>query len=217
MHRRPDVAAGADGHGVEDVPEHGLDDSGNIEIEARDAALEGFEALTTPLLRHAERLPALGQLGFDLVREGFGLGDLVLTRDGQAVSLSAATLQRLRAYPWPGNIRQLENTLQRLVLLAGEGPITIAVLESDAELRRALLGDAPERYVDAYKFDIRPATDDRPYFSHFFRWRTLPEVMALRKAGGAGLIEWGYLVLVATLAQAAEPVVGPPRGRDRNY
>jgi hypothetical protein len=67
----------------------------------------------------------------------------------------------------------------------------------------ALLGDRADDFVARYKFFLDPATDDRPYFFHFFRWRTLPEVMALRKAGGAGLIEWGYLVLVATLAQAA--------------
>jgi hypothetical protein len=67
----------------------------------------------------------------------------------------------------------------------------------------ALLGDRPGDFFGRYKFHVDPATDDRPYFFHFFRWQTLPEVMALRKAGGAGLIEWGYLVLVATLMQAA--------------
>ena len=67
----------------------------------------------------------------------------------------------------------------------------------------ALLGDTPGEFSARYKFYVEPATDDRPYFFHFFRWRTLPEVMTLRKAGGAGLIEWGYLVLVATFVQAA--------------
>ena len=67
----------------------------------------------------------------------------------------------------------------------------------------ALLDDNAGDFLDRYKFYVEPATDDRPYFFHFFRWRTLPEVMTLRKAGGAGLIEWGYLVLVATLLQAA--------------
>ena len=67
----------------------------------------------------------------------------------------------------------------------------------------ALLGDDAGEFTERYKFDIEPATDNRPYFFHFFRWRTLPEVLALRTAGGAGLIEWGYLVLVATLLQAA--------------
>ena len=66
----------------------------------------------------------------------------------------------------------------------------------------ALLGADASRFMARYKFRIEPATDDRPYFSHFFKWRVLPEVFSLRKRGGAGLVEWGYLVLVATLLQA---------------
>ncbi len=67
----------------------------------------------------------------------------------------------------------------------------------------ALLGERAAEFTARYKFDIEPATDDRPYFFHFFKWRVLPEVMAIRHQGGAGLIEWGYLVLIATLVQAA--------------
>ncbi len=67
---------------------------------------------------------------------------------------------------------------------------------------RALLGAQAGQFIENYKFDVSPATDDRPYFFHFFKWRVFPELMALRKRGGAGLIEWGYLVLVATLIQA---------------
>ena len=67
----------------------------------------------------------------------------------------------------------------------------------------ALLGNDADDFVARYKFHIAPATDNKPYFFHFFKWRSLPEVMALRKRGGAGLIEWGYLILIATLIQAA--------------
>ena len=67
---------------------------------------------------------------------------------------------------------------------------------------QALLGANAEEFLERYKFQIEPASDDRPYYFHFFKWATLPEVMSLRKAGGAGLIEWGYLILVATLLQA---------------
>jgi hypothetical protein len=66
----------------------------------------------------------------------------------------------------------------------------------------ALLGENADDYLDRYKFHVGPATDDQPYFFHFFKWRSLPEVMRLREAGGAGLIEWSYLILVATLLQA---------------
>ncbi len=65
----------------------------------------------------------------------------------------------------------------------------------------ALLENRVEYYRD-YKFDIRPASDDRPYFYHFFKWETLEEIFALRGTGGLQLLEWGYLVLVAALLQA---------------
>jgi SAM-dependent methyltransferase len=67
---------------------------------------------------------------------------------------------------------------------------------------RALLGPEREAFIASYKFNIAPATDDRPYFFQFFKWRTLPELLALKEQGGLPLLEWGYPVLVATLAQA---------------
>ena len=67
----------------------------------------------------------------------------------------------------------------------------------------ALLGNDADDFIARYKFHIAPATDNKPYFFHFFKWSSLPEVMALRKRGGASLIEWGYLILIATLIQAA--------------
>ncbi len=45
----------------------------------------------------------------------------------------------LERYGWPGNVRQIENSLQRLALLAGDRPISRSVIESDAELARSLL------------------------------------------------------------------------------
>jgi spermidine synthase len=62
-------------------------------------------------------------------------------------------------------------------------------------------GDAGD-FMARYKFNITPATDDRPYFFHFFKWEILPEILALRGQGGLPLLEAGYLVMVATLLQA---------------
>jgi DNA-binding NtrC family response regulator len=45
----------------------------------------------------------------------------------------------LQRYPWPGNVRQLENTLQRLALLAGDSPISVSVLESDPNCRSEMV------------------------------------------------------------------------------
>ena len=84
-----------------------------------------------------------------------------------------------------------------------------------------LLGERAEQFIERYKFNIAPASDDRPYFFHFFKWSALPEMLKLREYGGAGMIEWAYLILVATLAQAV--VIGgllillPLRFAKRNW
>ena len=67
----------------------------------------------------------------------------------------------------------------------------------------ALLGPERDAFIRDYKFDIAPTTDNRPYFFDFFKWRALPELLERRALGGAALLDWGYLVLAATLIQAA--------------
>jgi SAM-dependent methyltransferase len=66
----------------------------------------------------------------------------------------------------------------------------------------ALLGDNSQAFIDSYKFHIEPATDDHPYLFHFFKWRTLPEILSLLGRGGNFLLESGYLLLIAALVQA---------------
>ena len=66
----------------------------------------------------------------------------------------------------------------------------------------SLLGAGRESFVNDYKFDIRPATDDRPYFSSFFRWSHAPEILSLSRQGGIGLLDVGYLALPAAFIQA---------------
>ncbi|MGQ0578791.1 MAG: SAM-dependent methyltransferase [Betaproteobacteria bacterium] len=66
----------------------------------------------------------------------------------------------------------------------------------------ALLSGQRASFIERYKFNIAPATDDRPYFFHFFRWKTLPELLQLRDRGGLPLLDWGYPLLIATLVQA---------------
>ena len=67
---------------------------------------------------------------------------------------------------------------------------------------QALLGARRQDFLEHYKFDLKPASDDKPYFFHFFKWRALPEFLSLKERGGLPLLEWGYPLLVATLAQA---------------
>jgi len=66
----------------------------------------------------------------------------------------------------------------------------------------ALLSSQRQAFLDRYKFYIEPATDDRPYFFHFFKWNAAGELFALREQGGMPLIDWSYPLLVTTLVQA---------------
>jgi hypothetical protein len=63
----------------------------------------------------------------------------------------------------------------------------------------AMLSDERQQFLARYKFDLQPATDDRPYFHHFFKWSAFGEIYQLRQQGGMPLIEWGYIILVVTL------------------
>jgi spermidine synthase len=64
-------------------------------------------------------------------------------------------------------------------------------------------GQRREQFFRDYAFNLRPATDDRPYFFHFYRWRALPLMLRAFRDSWIPFSEWGYLILVATLAQAA--------------
>ncbi|MDX1630994.1 MAG: SAM-dependent methyltransferase [Thermoanaerobaculia bacterium] len=79
------------------------------------------------------------------------------------------------------------------------------LLEEPAFFRgaTALLGPDSASFLERYKFHVAPATDQKPYFSRFFKWKTLPELLRLRGRGGTPLIQWSYLVVVATAVQAA--------------
>jgi hypothetical protein len=67
------------------------------------------------------------------------------------------------------------------------------------EAAMSLLGDDHDAFIQDYKFDLRPGTDNRPYFHHYFKWETFRELFQLRSQGAMPLMEWGYLILVATL------------------
>jgi hypothetical protein len=57
-------------------------------------------------------------------------------------------------------------------------------------------------YRRLHAFNISPATDDRPWFSHFFSWRSFTALWAQRDSGSASMLEWEYLLLWMSLAVA---------------
>ena len=126
---------------------------------------------------------------------GWQMATFVVTRE----PLTATMLDGLRQFAaargfdlvwYPGMERQEANRFNRMAGPIIHDGLTLA------------LRDGPEPLVESYKFDLRPATDDRPFFQNFLRWRSLPEIAGLLGAGGMPLLEAGYVLLLATLLQA---------------
>ncbi|GBC59779.1 hypothetical protein DENIS_0720 [Desulfonema ishimotonii] len=61
-------------------------------------------------------------------------------------------------------------------------------------------GDA-RKFIAEYPFDITPATDDRPFFGHFFKFATIGWIRETYGMKMLPFAEWGFLILLATLAQ----------------
>ena len=78
------------------------------------------------------------------------------------------------------------------------------VLERDwyAEGARALLGRDAAAFLARYPFDVEPATDDRPFFFHTLKLKTLLELLGRPERAALNMVEWGYPLLLATLVQA---------------
>jgi hypothetical protein len=53
-----------------------------------------------------------------------------------------------------------------------------------------------------HAYDVRPPTDDKPYYHHFFRWRQVPEVWQALGHTWQPFGGGGYLILIAMLAVA---------------
>ncbi len=69
-----------------------------------------------------------------------------------------------------------------------------------------VLSPRREEFFDAWAYDVRPPTDDRPYFYSFFRWRSLPGLLEAYGEQWLRRAELGYVVLILALGEAV--VVG---------
>jgi two-component system nitrogen regulation response regulator NtrX len=81
-----------------------------------------------PLRDYAEDVPDLLRYHIDRLIDAEGLP---LRR------FSIAAQNRLRNYPWPGNVRQLRNLVHRLLMLGGEEEISLAEIEAELEVAAA--------------------------------------------------------------------------------
>lgn len=66
----------------------------------------------------------------------------------------------------------------------------------------ALLGKDREDFLRRYKLDIAPATDDRPYFYHFFKWSIFSEILSMQGREGWSMTDWSFPLLLATFLLA---------------
>jgi Nif-specific regulatory protein len=78
------------------------------------------------------------------------------------VNLTPDALERLKDHPWPGNIRQLSNVIERIVLFAGKTVL------NGYDIEAILSADAPEAKRDQIVQDDRgtgstPVWSSRPY------------------------------------------------------
>ncbi|HEU4795484.1 MAG TPA: sigma-54 dependent transcriptional regulator [Pyrinomonadaceae bacterium] len=79
--------------------------------------------LSFPALRErTEDIPTMAQYLLDKVSADLGRGELRLDEN---------SIQALKAYSWPGNIRELRNVIERAVLLSDQKTITINDLHFD--------------------------------------------------------------------------------------
>ena len=113
--------------------------------------------------------------------------------------ISDAQAQSLRAF-----CRQRSFDVCYLPGLKAEEANQYHVLERPYyfEAAAALLGPGREAFLSDYLFDVAAATDDRPYYYHCLRWRSLSALAAQIHAASRAFVEAGYLMTVAALAQA---------------
>ncbi len=71
-----------------------------------------------------------------------------------------------------------------------------------------LEADSLEEFYDSYPYDVRPPSDDRPFFGHYFKWAQAGQIVAgfgksWQPFGGAGYLAVLALLLLALLLAVA--------------
>jgi spermidine synthase len=71
------------------------------------------------------------------------------------------------------------------------------------EAAARLLSAERREFLRSCPFDLTPTTDDRPYHALSVRWRGLRHLRSTMGDRWVSFVDWGYVVLVATVVQAA--------------
>ena len=99
--------------------------------------LRGFEVNIPPLRERVEDIPVLAEYAAKKYSD---------TIRRRIAGISAEVMQRLKAHPFPGNVRELENEVRRMVALADDGEFLNVKLMSP-EFARLVPRDAQDEHA----------------------------------------------------------------------
>lgn len=80
-----------------------------------------FPIEARPLRERADDIPLLVQ---------HFMAQLSASRSKPPKACSIADMERLKAYPWPGNIRELRNLVEHALIVSGDGPLRFPLLDT---------------------------------------------------------------------------------------
>ncbi len=89
---------------------------------------------------------------------------------------SISALNRMRNHSWPGNIRELRNLVQRLLILGGDGEVTVQEVEDTLRQNASEVVSSPAARPGSFDLPLREAREqfEREYLQY-----------QLEKAGGS--------------------------------
>lgn len=108
--------------------------------------LQGIELEVPPLRKHSQDIPLLIPYFLDKLNE----------RYHTQKKLSRDALRVLLFYPWPGNVRQLETTIERMHALSTNDELTLDTLPNEILMAgSAFESEPPEVQIPADGFDLK--------------------------------------------------------------
>jgi two-component system response regulator HydG len=101
--------------------------------------LNVFPVVLPPLRERQEDLPALAE---------FFLRKFGEKNRREGIALAPEVLEALRGYPWPGNIRELENVMERAVIICQGDTISVENLPPALQQRGGFSGAGEEKELE---------------------------------------------------------------------
>ena len=156
----------------------------DLELMVKDGAfrrdllyrLNTFQLALPPLRRRSEDIPQLAEHFLTL---------FAARRHFERAAIAPAAMAALCAYPFPGNVRELRNILERAVMLSRDGAIGVELLslpqvaapDGDGDARaQAVAGDLPEAAatraaLNHHRWNRRAAAKALKISYEALRWR----------------------------------------------